>query len=59
MAHAVIGGLISLSLLTLVVVPVLLTLLEDMARRIGFKGRAGAPPPSEEHPPRNVLRAGE
>jgi HAE1 family hydrophobic/amphiphilic exporter-1 len=36
MAHAVIGGLISSTILTLVVVPVALTLLEDMARKLGF-----------------------
>jgi len=36
MAHAVIGGLISSTVLTLVVVPVALTLLEDMARKLGF-----------------------
>lgn len=59
MAHAVIGGLISSSLLTLIVVPVLLTLLEDMARRFGFNGRPAATPPSEEHPPRKLLRAAE
>ncbi|RME18401.1 MAG: efflux RND transporter permease subunit [Alphaproteobacteria bacterium] len=35
MAHAVIGGLISSSLLTLVVVPVLLTYTEALARRVG------------------------
>ena len=34
MAHAVIGGLISSSLLTLMVVPVLLTFTEDLSRRM-------------------------
>ncbi|HCQ66967.1 MAG TPA: nodulation protein NolG, partial [Rhodobacteraceae bacterium] len=34
MAHAVIGGLISSSMLTLVVVPVLLTYTEEMSRRM-------------------------
>ncbi|MGH6816666.1 MAG: efflux RND transporter permease subunit, partial [Hyphomicrobiaceae bacterium] len=36
MAHAVIGGLISSTILTLVVVPVILTLFDDLARRFGF-----------------------
>ena len=36
MAHAVIGGLISSTILTLVVVPVILTLLDDVARYFGF-----------------------
>ena len=35
MAHAVIGGLISSTLLTLIFVPVILTLLEGFSRRIG------------------------
>ncbi|MFD2236442.1 efflux RND transporter permease subunit [Aureimonas populi] len=35
MAHAVIGGLISSTLLTLIFVPVILTLLDGFARRIG------------------------
>ena len=51
MAHAVIGGLISSSLLTLVVVPVLLTYTDGMGRRVkrlfpappdhGYEGQAG------------------
>ena len=36
MAHAVIGGLISSTILTLVVVPVILTLLDDVAQYFGF-----------------------
>jgi HAE1 family hydrophobic/amphiphilic exporter-1 len=40
MAHAVIGGLISSTVLTLIVVPVILTLLEDMGRKLGFGPRA-------------------
>jgi len=49
MAHAVIGGLISSTMLTLVVVPVALTLLEDMASKLGFgsKAAAGTIPPRE------------
>lgn len=43
MAHAVIGGLISSTILTLVVVPVAMTLLEDLARRLGFQVGADAP----------------
>jgi len=37
MAHAVIGGLISSTALILVVVPVILTLLEDATRKLGFR----------------------
>ncbi len=46
MAHAVIGGLISSSLLTLVVVPVLLTYTDGMGRRIG---RFFPTPPDHGH----------
>jgi HAE1 family hydrophobic/amphiphilic exporter-1 len=35
MAHAVIGGVIASTLLTLLVVPVLYTLLDDLAARLG------------------------
>ncbi len=46
MAHAVIGGLISSTLLTLVVVPVMLTYVDGLSRRMKrlFRGRA------PEHP---------
>ncbi len=40
MAHAVIGGVIASTLLTLIVVPVLYTLLDDLAARFGFAGPA-------------------
>jgi hydrophobic/amphiphilic exporter-1 (mainly G- bacteria), HAE1 family len=48
MAHAVIGGLISSTLLTLVVVPVILTFLEGLSvrlrrRRIAVPEASGAP----------------
>jgi HAE1 family hydrophobic/amphiphilic exporter-1 len=46
MAHAVIGGVIASTLLTLLVVPVLYTLLDDLAARIGG-GRAGEPVESQ------------
>ena len=36
MAQAVIGGVITSTLLTLVVVPVILTLLDDVGRYFGF-----------------------
>ncbi len=42
MAHAVIGGVIASTLLTLLVVPVLYTLLDDLAARIGRR-RTKAP----------------
>jgi HAE1 family hydrophobic/amphiphilic exporter-1 len=42
MAHAVIGGVIASTLLTLLVVPVLYTLLDDLAARIGGR-RADEP----------------
>jgi len=48
MAHAVIGGVIASTLLTLLVVPVLYTLLDDLAARVGGR-RADEPvesPPS-------------
>jgi len=54
MAHAVIGGLISSTILTLVVVPVALTLLEDMARKLGFGRKARS---EFDTPP--MLRAAE
>jgi hydrophobic/amphiphilic exporter-1 (mainly G- bacteria), HAE1 family len=43
MAHAVIGGLISSTLLTLVVVPVILTLFDDLARWLGFAPTGAQP----------------
>jgi HAE1 family hydrophobic/amphiphilic exporter-1 len=52
MAHAVIGGLITSTMLTLFVVPVFYTLLDDAAawarRRLG--GRAAAPASGEGSP---------
>jgi HAE1 family hydrophobic/amphiphilic exporter-1 len=49
MAHAVIGGLISSTLLTLVVVPVMLTYIDSFAR---FAGRflPKSPDEAEAHP---------
>ncbi len=44
MAHAVIGGVIASTLLTLLVVPVLYTLLDDLVTRLG--GRSGGRPAS-------------
>jgi HAE1 family hydrophobic/amphiphilic exporter-1 len=46
MAHAVIGGVIASTLLTLLVVPVLYTLLDDLAARISG-GRADEPVESQ------------
>jgi HAE1 family hydrophobic/amphiphilic exporter-1 len=43
MAHAVIGGLITSTLLTLFVVPVVYTLLDDMVARVRGKPRASKP----------------
>ncbi|MFN4142855.1 efflux RND transporter permease subunit [Aestuariivirga sp.] len=61
MAHAVIGGLISSSILTLVVVPVVLTLFEDLAGKLGFGRQKSAP--AEAAPktlqPRPQLKAAE
>jgi HAE1 family hydrophobic/amphiphilic exporter-1 len=48
MAHAVIGGLISSTLLTLVVVPVVLTFLDGFGRRVG---RWFPPPPDHDAAP--------
>ena len=45
MAHAVIGGVIASTLLTLLVVPVLYTLLDDLVTRLG--GRSGRRPASD------------
>ena len=45
MAHAVIGGVIASTLLTLLVVPVLYTLLDDLVTRLG--GRSGGRPASD------------
>jgi HAE1 family hydrophobic/amphiphilic exporter-1 len=42
MAHAIIGGLITSTLLTLVVVPVIYTLLDDAGRLFGRRATAGA-----------------
>ncbi|MFM1989451.1 MAG: hypothetical protein RJA99_2408 [Pseudomonadota bacterium] len=41
MAHAVIGGVVASTLLTLLVVPVLYTLLDDLAARVAGRGRRG------------------
>ncbi|MWD28561.1 MMPL family transporter [Aquicoccus sp. SCR17] len=49
MAHAVIGGLISSSLLTLVVVPVLLTYIDTFSRKVS--GLFPKPPEEDEHAP--------
>jgi HAE1 family hydrophobic/amphiphilic exporter-1 len=53
MAHAVIGGLITSTLLTLFVVPVVYTLLDDLVIRLR-RGRAPAhaPAPVASAPPR-------
>jgi len=54
MARAVIGGLITSTLLTLIVVPVVYTLMDDFGSRVlgflGAKNRAGAP----AHAPKEV-----
>src|SRR5690606_31621199 len=47
MAHAVIGGLISSTLLTLVVVPVMLTYMDALGR---FLGRFAPKAPDDHHP---------
>lgn len=39
MAHAIIGGLVSSTLLTLFVVPVFYSLLDDLGGKLGFTGR--------------------
>ncbi|MEI8303480.1 MAG: efflux RND transporter permease subunit [Burkholderiales bacterium] len=44
MGHAVIGGVIASTLLTLLVVPVLYTLLDDLGAWLGRRGRRGSPP---------------
>jgi HAE1 family hydrophobic/amphiphilic exporter-1 len=44
MAHAVIGGLITSTLLTLFVVPVVYTLLDDLAARVTGRKKATHPP---------------
>ena len=49
LAHAVIGGVLASTLLTLLVVPVLYTLLDDLGARI--TGRAGAAAGGESPPP--------
>jgi HAE1 family hydrophobic/amphiphilic exporter-1 len=43
MAHAVIGGLITSTILTLFVVPVVYTLLDDLAASVTKRLRATAP----------------
>jgi hypothetical protein len=53
----VIGGLISSTVLTLVVVPVALTLLEDMARWFGFGRKPEAIHAADKATP--VLQAAE
>jgi HAE1 family hydrophobic/amphiphilic exporter-1 len=53
MAHAVIGGLITSTLLTLVVVPVLYTYVDDLARLARRRRAAEAPAPAvaaTQHP---------
>ena len=49
MAHAVIGGLISSTLLTLVFVPVVLTLLDPLGARIARWFPKGPQDRQEEH----------
>jgi HAE1 family hydrophobic/amphiphilic exporter-1 len=50
MARAVIGGLVTSTLLTLFVVPVVYTLLDDLALWLLGRRRAAAPPPREPAP---------
>ena len=50
MARAVIGGLITSTLLTLFVVPVMYTLLDDAAAWVSNRRRAARPPASTEAP---------
>jgi HAE1 family hydrophobic/amphiphilic exporter-1 len=47
MAHAVIGGLITSTLLTLFVVPVVYTLLDDLVIRLRERRRVAAPQPAQ------------
>jgi HAE1 family hydrophobic/amphiphilic exporter-1 len=49
MAHAVIGGLITSTLLTLFVVPVFYTLLDDLAVRVMGKKRVKAAEPTHAY----------
>jgi HAE1 family hydrophobic/amphiphilic exporter-1 len=56
MAHAVIGGLISSTALTLLVVPVLLTYIDSFSR---FSRRFLPKPPSDEHHGETALKPGE
>jgi HAE1 family hydrophobic/amphiphilic exporter-1 len=50
MAHAVIGGLITSTLLTLVVVPVVYTILDDFGSRVRGRVLAWTSPPSGHEP---------
>ena len=43
MARAVIGGLITSTLLTLIVVPVVYTYLDDLSRKLGYWWRRRVP----------------
>ena len=55
MAIAVIGGLITSTMLTLVIVPAIFTIFDDIERWMGPKaGKLLAEPPSLEEPPRPV-----
>jgi HAE1 family hydrophobic/amphiphilic exporter-1 len=58
MGQAVIGGIVTSSLLTLVVVPVVYTYLDDFSRVIGgwIKRRTGAPEPAA---PTNGVASGD
>ncbi|OPY60570.1 MAG: Multidrug resistance protein MdtB [Pelotomaculum sp. PtaU1.Bin065] len=56
MAHAIIGGLITSTLLTLVVVPVIYTLLDDMKKKIStLHSRRGTPAPAMESASKDII----